>query len=195
MGKQGRKELCTTQKRKKKTLTPTDIPETERPSFRLILCKVNDVRMHQPTASLVTQPNVRPLHRHTNAGSLSTISNVFRPKPEIQRRLRIFHLATLKLWLYLAAKWKNQIVLLECDIMSSIITWPPSDVYEYGSENGIYTLWFFFSVSLSYQSEKLNASKQIVSSVLCSASDLPRHHSNTLNFWRRDLLLPKHQRI
>lgn len=102
--------LYHTKKKEKKTSTPTDIPETERPSFRLILCKVYDVRMHQPTASLVTQPNVRPLHLHTNAGSLSTISNVFRPKPEIQRRLRIFHLATLKLWLYLAAKWKNQIV-------------------------------------------------------------------------------------
>lgn len=78
MGKQGGKEmnsfLCTTQERKRKKSTPTDIPKTESPSFRLILCKVNDVRTHQPTASLVTQPSARPLHLHTDAGSLSTIS-------------------------------------------------------------------------------------------------------------------------
>lgn len=129
MGKQGRKEmnsfLCTTQKRKKKTLTPTDVPKTERPSFRLILCKVNDVRMHQPTASLVTQPNVRLLHLHTDGWQFVNYFKRISPEARDSKKTANPSLGNLETLVLSGCKMEepdSSSVLLECHIMSSIIT-------------------------------------------------------------------------
>lgn len=132
--------LCATQgkKRQKKYLTVTDIPETERPSFRLILCKTNDVRKHQPTASLVTQPHFKPLHLHTDAGC--------RPYfPRLKRRLNpsLRNLETLALSGCQMEETDRSSVQLKRPILSNRISRPHSDVYECSSEI-IYKLYRYF---------------------------------------------------